>query len=307
MKYNILIVDPIHKSLIFFLKKKKINFTHIPVCNNSILGKKISKFNILILRSGVKLDSHIIDKGKNLKLVIRAGSGTDNIDINYLKKKKIKFFNIPSQNSISVAELAIGLTFSVIRKISLCDRLMKRNIWNKHQMSGFELTNKSIGFFGYGSIAKSIIRLIKPFKNKIYLNVKNFSQIRYKKLKMKKINLLKKKEDIFKLSDIIFICVPLNKSTDNLINNKLLIHSKKTLVLINISRGGIVNEKDLYTFLKMKKILGAATDVFKDERKKNKLFELNNLVSTCHIGGMTDEAQERISRIIINKYLAILN
>ena len=304
---NVLIVDPIHKSFIDWIKLQNIKYKYNPDSTNLFLKKNIKNYEILILRSGVKLDQETIKLASNLKLVIRAGSGTDNIDLQALKDKKIKFTRVPSVSSHSVAELGIGLTLSVLRKISLADSLLRKNIWAKKKMKGFEIKDKNIGFIGYGSITKSLIKILKNFKPKIFVNVENYSKQRQLILKRKKLNLVNKVKEIISCSDILYICVPLTKKTYNLINKKNLRFAKENLVIINISRGGVINENDLFKSLKKNKILGAGLDVFENEKKRNKLFELDNTVLTPHIGGMTDEAQERIALIVVNKIKKYIN
>ena len=174
-------------------------------------------------------------------------------------------------------------------------------------MKGFEIKDKNIGFIGYGSITKSLIKILKNFKPKIFVNVENYSKQRQLILKRKKLNLVNKVKEIISCSDILYICVPLTKKTHNLINKKNLRFAKENLVIINISRGGVINENDLFKSLKKNKILGAGLDVFENEKKRNKLFELDNTVLTPHIGGMTDEAQERIALIVVNKIKKYIN
>lgn len=137
--------------------------------------------------------------------------------------------------------------------------------------------------------------------------MENYSKQRQLILKRKKLNLVNKVKEIISCSDILYICVPLTKKTHNLINKKNLRFAKENLVIINISRGGVINENDLFKSLKKNKILGAGLDVFENEKKRNKLFELDNTVLTPHIGGMTDEAQERIALIVVNKIKKYIN
>ncbi len=265
---NVLIVDPIHSSFIDWIKFQKIKYKYKPNSTNFFLKKNIKNCEILILRSGVKLDRETIKLANNLKLVIRAGSGTDNIDLQALKNEKIKFTKVPSVSSHSVAELAVGLTLSVLRKISLADSLLRKNIWAKEKMKGFEIKDKNIGFIGYGSITKSLIKILKNFKPKIFVNVENYSKKRQKIFKKKKLYLINKVRKIISHSDILYICVPLTKKTYNLINKKNLKFARKNLVIINVSRGGVINEDDLFKILKQNKILGAGLDVLENEKKK---------------------------------------
>ena len=173
---KVIIVDPVHPFLVNSLKKKFSSVHYFPDINYKKLSSIINKYNIIILRSGLTLDKSIIQKAKSLNIIARAGVGMDNIDIEESKRKKIKCFNVPSQSNLSVAEHALGLIFSASRKISLCDKLLRKNIWKKKEMYGFELSNKKLGIIGLGNIGMNIANLGKKFKMKIYASVKNFTQ-----------------------------------------------------------------------------------------------------------------------------------
>lgn len=303
---KVIIVDPVHSSLIKSLKKKFYLVNYYPDINYEKLSNIIKKYNVIILRSGLELDKHLIKKAKSLKLIARAGVGMDNIDLTEAKKKKIKYFNVPALSSLSVAEHAFGLMFSAARKINHCDKLLRKNIWKKKEMYGYEISNKNLGIIGLGKIGSQIASIGKKFNMKIYANVANINDKRKKYLKRKKI-ILSSLKNLLKISDFIVIAVPLNKKTQNLINKKNLTNLKKNSVLINISRGGVINEDHLYEVLKKKKIFAAATDVFKKEKRYSKLFKLENIVVTSHIGAMTYEAQKRIAIVLEKKLLKAIN
>ena len=303
--FKVIIVDPVHPSLIINLKKKKLFVKYAPGINYDKLSKIIKNFHVIIVRSGITLDKKLIQKAKSLNVIARAGVGMDNIDLQEAKKNKIKCFNVPSQSNLSVAEHAFGLIFSAARKINFCDRLLRKNIWKKKEMYGFELSNKKLGIIGLGNIGKKIADIGKKFNMKILASVNNFNIERKKKFKKKNI-ILTSLNNLLSNSDFITICVPLNEKTKNLINTKNLKLLKKDSIIVNISRGGVVNEDSLYNALIKKSFFAAATDVFKEERKNNKLFKLNNIVVTSHIGAMTYEAQKRIAIMLEKKLLMLL-
>ncbi len=304
-KLKVIIVDPVHPDLVSSLKKKFAFVNYCPDINYSKLSKIIKNYEIIIMRSSLTLDSDLIKKAVSLKIIARAGVGMDNINTIEAKKRNIKFFNIPAKSSHSVAEFAFGLLFSAARKISFCDRLLRDNIWRKKDMYGYEIANKNLGIIGLGKIGSKIVAFGKKFKMNIYANVQNPSGVRKKILKKKGINLTSLNY-LLKLSDIIFVAVPLSKKTFNLLNKKNLRYLKKSAIIINISRGGVVNEKHLYEVLKKKKIFAAATDVLIKEKKFNNLFNLNNIVVTSHIGAMTYEAQKRIGVALEKKLFKMI-
>ena len=172
-------------------------------------------------------------------------------------------------------------------------------------MYGYELSNKHLGIIGLGKIGSKVANIGKKFNMKIYASVKNVNKKRKETLMKKKI-ILTSLNQVLKLSDFVIVAVPLNKKTENLLNKKNLTYLKKSSIIVNISRGGIINEDHLYNLLKAKKIFAAATDVFKKEKKMNKLFKLENIVVTSHIGAMTYEAQKRIAIALENKLLKII-
>jgi len=304
-KKKILIVDPVHKDLISSLKKDNYIVINKIGISKEKLKKLIVDVDAIILRSGLVLDSTILNKAKKLKLIARAGVGLDNIDIAYARRKKIKYFNVPSQSSSSVAEFAFGLIHSSARKIAYCDRLLRKNIWKKKDMYGFEISKKNLGIIGLGKVGNSVANLGKKYSMNILATVKNNNIKRKNKLKKKKINITSLSY-LLKNSDFIVICVPLTRYTKNLISKRNMKQMKKNSILINISRGGVVNENDLYSHVKHKRIFASATDVYLHEKKFNKLFKLDNMLVTCHIGAMTYEAQKKIAIQVHKKLKKIL-
>ena len=288
-KYKILIISPVHFSLLKKLKKN-FNVTYEPKISYKKLEKNVNDKTLIILRSGIKIDKNIIDKSKMLRFIVRAGTGLDNIDVKYAKNKSIKVFNFPNLNSTAVAELTFGLIIALYRHIVTANNELKKNIWNKQKFYGNELKNKVLGLIGLGSVGTAIARLAKGFSLYVIANVKNKNKKRGKSIKIVSLRYLLQK------SDIIVLCLPLTKETKNLIDNKMLKLIKKNGILINLSRGGIINENHLYKILKEKQIFGAATDVLENEGKKNKLFKLKNIIVTPHIGAMTNDTQIAIAK-----------
>ena len=299
MSKKILIVDPIHQSALEELSRhyNVVNKIHP---NRAELIKLISQTEVLILRSGIKLDESIIDNAKKLILIARAGAGLDNIPLEYCKGKKIKVFNIPNTSYSSVAELTFGMMISLMRKINKADAQLRNNVWKKPELYGNSLKGKTLGIIGLGKIGSCVAEIAKGFNLKILATANKINYERKKLLNDRGIKLVSL-EYLLKNSDIVSLHVPLLKTTKNLINSDQLELMKNSSYLINLSRGEVVNEDDLIICLKNKVIAGYATDVFKKEKKKSELFNLDNSVFTPHIGAMTYEAQEEIGRILVKK------
>lgn len=299
-KKKILILSTVHKNLVKNLKKKKLYFKYCPNPNKRRLHFEIKDAYIIILRSGIKIDQNLIFKSKNLKYIIRAGSGLDNIDIKTAKKRNIKVFSLPNLNSQSVAELGFGLLISASRNIIKADRELKKNLWNKPNLYGYELKNKTIGIIGLGNIGIKVAKIAKNFSMNVLAYVKNKSKKR--NVNTKTVSLVQ----LFKKSDFIIFNVPLNKGTANLLNKKNSKFLRPNAVIVNLSRGGVINENTLYSLLKKRKIFAAASDVFLNEGKKNKLFKLDNMISTPHIGAMSYDAQKLIAKKTFDKICRLL-
>lgn len=299
MKEKILITDPVHPNLIKKLKERRYFVYYKPGIKKKNLIKIVNKFNVLIIRSGIKIDKDILIKAKNLKLIARAGVGLDNIDLDCANLMKIKVFNVANISFRSVAEFTIGLLISSARKITLSDNQLRRNIWKKSELYGIELKGKTLGIIGAGKIGEEVAKIASSLSLKICATVKNKKKIRSKffRKKIKIVSLNK----LLKNSDFITIHTPLTEETKNMISSKEINLMKRTSILINMSRGGVVNENSLYNNLRKRRIFGAATDVYLFEKRKNKLFKLDNITVTSHIGAMTFESQKRIAELVFKK------
>ncbi len=265
-----------------------------PKVTQDELKSLLPKINGLVIRSATKVNKELIDSAPNLKYVVRAGEGTDNIDKSYCAQKGIKVSNTPGANNNSAAEHAVALMLSVLRKTAQADASMKRGEWNKDAFTGNELTNKTVGIMGFGRIGQIVAKRISGFEPKILFfdPLVHQSQVNY----ATKVNTL---EELFSQADIVTIHTPLLDATKGVVNYDLLSKMKSTSILVNAARGKIVNEADLYEILKAKKIKGAGFDVFANEplESESKLKTLENIILTPHLGGSTEEAQFRVGQM----------
>ncbi|WP_051937021.1 hydroxyacid dehydrogenase [Erwinia sp. 9145] len=300
MDYNqkILIVDPIHQKLLSYLKKNYDVTVKHPVSREELLNS-IADYGMLILRSGAKVDKALLDKGKALHTIIRAGTGTDNIDLAAVSDRGIGFYNTPSTNSRAVAELSFGMMHCLYRHITRASNEIRNNIWDKKSLLGFELSHKKIGLVGFGSIAKEIADIARGYHMDIHCTVSNYTPARASQLHERNITLHADIKAMFKACDIVVVCCPYTEATHGLINAQALACLNPHAILVNVARGGVINEADLYDALKEKQIWGAASDVFVNERQPSPLFDMNNFIGTPHIGAMSHESQQKIADLII--------
>ena len=264
------------------------------------LGTTLKEFDILVIRSATKVTSDILDQvqGGKLKLIIRAGVGIDNIDLDYAKKVGIKVSNTPDASSDSVAELALGHMFSVARYISVANYTMRNGQWNKKQYKGSEIAGKILGIIGMGRIGKALAGKAEALGMKIiYADVLGKQDnLAYEFMDL---------DNLLKVSDYVSLHVPYDKDKGALISSREISMMKEGAVIINCARGKVVDEEALLEGLNSGKLAGAGIDVFEQEPSKNtELINHERVSVTPHIGASTKEAQERIGKevaaIVIN-------
>lgn len=249
------------------------------------LDEEIAEAEILVIRSSTKLTKEIIEKGNNLKIIARCGVGIDNIDVEYAKSKNIKITNSPSANLLSVVELTVALIINAARKINLSDNHLKDGKWNRKEFIGMELSGKQLGIVGYGKVGRLVSDRMKSFGMSIafydpYIDDWNGPE---NNLEL---------DELLTSSDVISIHVIKTEETENLISREKLALLKKSAILVNTSRGGVVDEDYLIEMLRSKQLFGAGLDVYSEEPPKNiENFVNINLITTPHIGASTNEAQ----------------
>jgi len=262
---------------------------------------KIKNMKALIVRNRTLVTRELIENAPNLTCVGRLGVGLDNIDLNACKEKNITVYPALGANSHSVAEYVICASMLLLRKAYFKKNEMISGSWPRQQSSGSEVYGKTIGLIGFGDIAQKTRDLalglgMRTVSYDPYLGKDNDIWKETKNLEL---------DDLLSISDIISLHIPLTKETSNLINEKKLRLIKNSSVIINTSRGGIIDENSLAKLLKENKIGGAALDVFNEEpvNKENaKKFEgIDSLILTPHIGGVTKESNERVSKMIAEK------
>ncbi|MHA1946253.1 MAG: hydroxyacid dehydrogenase [Candidatus Hodarchaeales archaeon] len=296
-KKRILISDPLDPSAVVELRKEfEIVEKHY---SPEELEQEISKFHAVIVRSATKITRQIIDKGTKLEVVGRAGIGVDNINVKAALKKGIFVVNAPGSSSVSVAELTMAFMLALCNKLVQVSNNTKSNDYPKIKPLRTELQSKILGCIGCGKIGKEVISRANIFGMKCVVYSPNTPSTPIANLGIEKTDNL---DYLLRVSDYITIHTKLKPKTHNLIGKREFELMKPTAYLINCARGGIVDEEALYNALKEGKIAGAALDVYADEPvKDNKLFELDNIYASPHIGASTKEAQERVGRIIINQ------
>lgn len=269
------------------------------------LDQMIKEVDCIIVRSATKVRVPLIDQALQtgqLKLIIRAGVGIDNIDYQYATQKGIIVRNTPNSSSDAVAELAIGHMFALARHIYISNVTMRQGKWNKKHYQGFELNGKTLGLVGFGRISRSVAsKAMALGMNVIYDDILGQSDL------MPECKFVGK-DELLKQSDIISLHIPFIKEAGAYLDDEAFSNMKKGMVLINTARGGVVNEQALLNALDSGVVKMAALDVFEEEPTKDERILSHDLISlTPHIGASTIEAQERIGEETIQVILETLS
>lgn len=267
------------------------------------LVKEIGNYDAIIVRGRTKVTREVIEAGKNLKVIGRAGVGVDNIDIAAAKEKGVKVVNAPSSTTTAVAELAMGLIFALAREIPKADASMKRGEWLKKDFEGVELFGKTLGIIGFGRIGSTIGQTAAAVGMRIMacclFRIPETIRIIGGELLVM--------DDIIEKSDFITIHTPLTDETRGMINAEAFARMKDGVYIICTARGGIIDEKALLDALNSGKVAGAALDVFETEPPVFKeLINHPKVIATPHMGGQTNEAQRRASVDISREVMAAL-
>ena len=235
----------------------------------------------------------MLDQCPNLKAIAKYGVGVDNIDMEYAQKKGIKVSRTIGSNSLSVAEHAMGLIFTLAKNTYSAVQDVKNGNWNK--VYGFELQGKTIGIIGFGNIGKNLARLAQGMNMKVMAYDAMPIDTEYAE---KNHIMIAEYEQLLKESDVISVHMPLTAETKDMIDKKAFAIMKSNAIVINAARGGIINEADLYEALMNKRIAGAGFDVFTQEPPKDSpLLKLNNFILTPHTASKTKEADDNTIRM----------
>lgn len=296
---KILLASSIYSETIEELRSR-----HDVVCafngSKEVLQEKIADREVLIFRSGVQIDADVMRCAPELKLIIRSGSGVDNIDLNYVRDKSLAMVRVPGPGAKAVAEMTFGLMLALARNILPADRLLRQGRWTKHEMTGYQLRGKTMGIIGAGNIGTRTGELGVAWGMDVLGCVEHPTSAAADRLRESEIRLLDC-DEVLAQSDFVSIHVPLKPSTYHLIDARALALMKPGAYLINMARGGVVDEQALYEALTESRLRGAALDVHEQEGdgKISPLAGLPNVVLTPHIGAGTFDSQREIGSIVL--------
>ncbi len=304
-KNKVLIIDNMHESIEPLLSEAGFLPDYQPNIDRKGILKIIPDYVGLIVRSKTSIDAELIDLGKKLTFIARAGSGMDKVDEEYLKEKNIVAINAPEGNRDSLGEHALGILLSLMHKIGVADNQVKEGVWNREPNRGYELKGKTVGIYGYGYMGSAFAEKLALLGCKI---------IAYDKFKrnysddfVEEVNLGVFKEQ----TEVLSLHIPLTEETESLFNYDNLTSFSRLKVLINTARGRVLKLSDAIRLMEERKLFGLGLDVLENEKLNSysedekllfhRLTSLSNVILTPHVGGWTFESYERINEVIVEK------
>ena len=305
---KILHLDKNHDSLVNELKSS--GYMNVEAYKMELTEVKsiIDQFDGIIIRSRFKIDPDFLKNGRKIKFIARVGSGLENIDVKYLKKRGIKLISAPEGNSNAVGEHAVGLILSLLNKLNLANDSVKNKLWIRDKFRGYEIENKTIGIIGYGNTGRSLAKKLTGF---------NVKEIIFYDIKSKTKDSIARQvtiEELQKKSNILSIHTPQNKLSIGMIDKDFIQKMKNPFWLVNTARGSAIKTKDLIYGIQNGKILGAGLDVLEYEKKTFEntfddkinqefidLIKNEKIILTPHIAGWTYESHSKLAKIIVQK------
>jgi D-3-phosphoglycerate dehydrogenase len=253
--------------------------------------ERIGEYDGLIIRSATKVTAEVIERAENLKAIGRAGIGVDNIDLEAATKRGVLVANAPESNTVAAAEHTLGLMLSAARRIPAADSSLREGEWKRSAFKGVEVSEKTLGLVGLGHVGAIVARGATGMGMRVLAYDPYVSEDRMRSMNVDRAETL---DEVFESADFVSLHVPRTPQTAGMVDAGALERMKPSAYLINVARGGIVDEMALYNALKNGTIAGAALDVFAEEPTTDSpLFSLPNVVVTPHLGASTAEAQDR--------------
>lgn len=302
---KILIVDNVHELLIIGLQNEGHEVHYLPLISRNEIKEILPAFELLVIRTKTEVDEDLLGTAKKLKLIARAGAGLDNIDIAYCKKYNIQCIHAGGANANSVGEHAVGMLLSLLHNLSKADKEVKALIWDRDGNTGNELRGKTIGIIGYGNTGTAFAKCLSGF------GVKVLAYDKYRKNYTDTFAQEASLEMIYEQADIISFHVPLTLETKYYFNGVFVASMKKPFILLNLSRGEVVQTSALIDALEKNKMTSAGLDVLENEKIINlsneqkvlfeKLIQYPNVMLSPHVGGWSQQSYENIAKLLLRK------
>ncbi|CAH0405014.1 unnamed protein product [Chilo suppressalis] len=303
---SVLVVDGVGANCAEILNSHGIKVTTKAKITKDELLKEIPNHEGLVVRSATQVTKEVLDAGSKLKVVGRAGAGVDNIDVAAAGSKGIGVINAPGANALSACELTCGLTLALSRHIVPAAAALRAGRWDRALYTGSELNGKTLAILGLGRVGREVAVRMHAFGMKIvgfdpFVSAEHCKEFHATKMEL---------NEIWPIADYITLHTPLIDSTRNFINAGVLKQCKKGIKIVNVGRGGLINERDLLDALNAGQVGGAALDVFEQEPPTDPLtlevIQHPAVIATPHLGASTKEAQVRVGSEIAEQLVNLV-
>jgi D-3-phosphoglycerate dehydrogenase len=303
---KILFVDTVHPYLWSELTSAGHQCQEAYQLSKEEIESIVSSFDGIVIRSRFSIDKRFIDVCKNLKFIARAGSGLENIDVEYAKTKNIHCVNAPEGNRQAVAEHALGMLLSLLNNLHIANNEVKNGVWEREKNRGIEISGKTIGIIGYGNNGSAFAKTLSGLNCQVIAFDKYLNE--FKDDFALKVDM----SQMFEQCDILSLHVPLTAETEHLVNSDFISKFKKNFYLINTARGKCVDSNTVLKAIQSKKILGACLDVNEFEKISFEnilnvpqvyidLLESEKVILSPHVAGWTKESHQKISEVLFQK------
>jgi D-3-phosphoglycerate dehydrogenase / 2-oxoglutarate reductase len=302
VKYRVLVSDPLAEEGLAILREQSDVDIKTELTEEQLV-EIIPEYDAIVVRSGTTVTKPIIDAGKKLKIIGRAGAGVDNIDVEAATRRGVPVVNAPEGNTLAATEHTLAMMLALARNIPQANASLRQKQWKRSKFMGIELNEKTLGILGLGRIGREIAKRANAMQMRCVAYDPFISQDRAAELGVTLMSL----DDVIKVADVITVHTPMTKETHHLINAEKIATMKNGVRIINCARGGIIDEKALYEAIKSNKVAGAALDVFEDEPPfKSPLLDLHQVVLTPHLGASTIEAQQNVAITVAREINTVL-
>tara|TARA_A200000113_G_scaffold130039_1_gene117066 strand:- start:611 stop:1540 length:930 start_codon:yes stop_codon:yes gene_type:complete len=305
---KVLFIDTVHPYLWEELQKEGYScFEGYDLSEKAIVEQHNDAYG-LVIRSRIKINANFLSYFNKLTFIARAGSGMENIDINYAHYKNIHTINAAEGNKQAVAEHALGMILSLFNNLNKADDEVRKGIWKREENRGIELSGKIVGIIGYGNNGSALAKVLSGFDTKV------LAYDKYKTNYTPKYAIESNMQTIFEQADILSLHIPLTEETQHLVKDSFLKQLHKPIYLINTSRGACLDTKSLISNLNSGKVLGACLDVLEYEKTSfenlsekttelKQLLESDKVILSPHIAGWTQESQLKIAQLLFQKII----
>lgn len=303
MTYTVLISDELAEEGLDILRERVMVDVNTSFSEDELVAT-IENYDALLVRSGTQVTERVIEAGKKLRFIGRAGAGVDNIDMNAATKRGIIVANAPEGNTLAATEHTMAMMQSLCRNIPQANASMQAGEWKRSKFMGVELNEKTLGIVGLGRIGREVAKRASSFNMSIigydpFISVDKAAEMGIKSMPL---------DELFKQADVITVHTPLIKETRHIINEKTISTMKPGVRIINCARGGIIDESAIAEAVKSGKVAGAAFDVYEQEPPKDSpLIGVEGIILTPHLGASTVEAQKNVAISIAKQCLEVLD